>query len=90
MPLRSWAVARMAEVERMGSWVTAIYNYFASAKWSSALLKRILKFAPARSIPVLSRRTMRELVAFEGTYSLSKSKALAIIVKNFSASEQKG
>ena len=62
MPLRSWAVSRMAMVERLGSWVVPLYNYFASAKWSSALLKRILKFAPARSIPALSRHTMRALV----------------------------
>jgi Fe-S oxidoreductase len=62
MPLRSWAVARMADVERLGSLVAPLYNYFASARWSSALLKRILQFAPARSIPALSRRTMRALV----------------------------
>ena len=62
MPLRSWAVSRMAMVERLGSLVAPLYNYFASANWSSALLKRILKFAPARSIPALSRRTMRALV----------------------------
>ncbi len=62
MPLRSWAVARMADVERLGSVVAPLYNYFASAKWSSALLKSILKFAPARSIPALSHRTMRALV----------------------------
>ena len=62
MPLRSWAVARMADVERLGSLVAPLYNYFAGAKWSSALLKRILKFAPARSIPALSRHTMRALV----------------------------
>ena len=66
MPLRSWAVARMADVERLGSLVAPLYNYFAGAKWSSALLKRILKFAPARSIPALSRHTMRALVRNDG------------------------
>ena len=66
MPLRSWAVSRMASVERLGSLVAPLYNYFASARWSSALLKRILKFAPARSIPALSRRTMRKLVRQDG------------------------
>ena len=66
MPLRSWAVSRMAMVERLGSVVAPLYNYFASAKGSSALLKRILKFAPARSIPALSRRTMRALVKADG------------------------
>ena len=65
MPLRSWAVSRMASVERLGSLVAPLYNYFASARWSSALLKRILQFAPARSIPALSRRTMRALVRAE-------------------------
>ena len=66
MPLRTWAVARMADVERLGSLVAPVYNYFASAKWSSALLKRILKFAPARAIPALSRKTMQALVRADG------------------------
>ena len=66
MPLRSWAFARMSLFEGFGSWVRPLYNYFASAKWSSALLKRILQFAPARNIPTLSQITMRKLVRQDG------------------------
>ena len=87
MPLRSWAVARMADVERLGSLVAPLYNYFASAKWSSALLKGILKFAPARSIPALSRRTMRALVKSESKGSGRKVYLFADEFTNYQEAE---
>ena len=64
-PLRSWMVARMALVERLGHTVRPLYNYLASARWSSTLIKRIVSFAPERAIPPLSRHTMRQLVKAE-------------------------
>lgn len=65
MPLRTRMISRMADVERLGHLVRPIYNYFASARWSSAILKRILRFASEREIPTLSRHTMRYLVRKE-------------------------
>lgn len=50
-PLRSWMVARMAFVERLGSLMAPIYNFFAGWKPSAALIKRMVSFAPERSIP---------------------------------------
>ena len=38
-PLRSFAVARMAMVEKMGHWVWPIYNLFASWRFSSSIIK---------------------------------------------------
>lgn len=61
-PFRSWMVARMAAVERIGHLVRPLYNYFATRQWSSAVIKRMVSFAPQRSIPTLSPRTMRSLV----------------------------
>lgn len=60
--LRSWMVARMAIVGKIGSMVAPVYNFFATMEWSSALIKRILRFAAERKIPTLSRHTMRWLV----------------------------
>ena len=77
LPLRSWAFARMSLFEGFGSWVRPLYNYFASAKWSSALLKRILKFAPARNIPTLSQITMRKLVRQDGRRTCEHGGALS-------------
>jgi Fe-S oxidoreductase len=65
MPLRSFAVSRMATVEQLGHWVWPIYNLFASWKFSSNIIKNIIKFTTERDIPTLSRLTMRQAVFIE-------------------------
>jgi len=64
-PLRSFAVARMAMVEKLGHYVWPFYNLFASWKFSSNIIKHIVKFSTERDIPTLSRNTMRQLVWLE-------------------------
>ena len=64
-PLRSFAVARMAMVERFGHIVWPLYNFFASWSVSSSLIKKIIRFSAERQIPALSRSTMRTLVRRE-------------------------
>lgn len=61
-PFRSWMVARMAAIERLGHIVYPLYNIFARMPWSAALIKKMVSFAPERSIPELSPRTMRQLI----------------------------
>lgn len=61
-PFRSWMVARMAVVERLGSFVPRIYNMFARTRWTSAIIKRVVRFAAERQIPALSRYTMRKMI----------------------------
>ncbi|MBQ0137641.1 MAG: FAD-binding protein [Bacteroidales bacterium] len=61
-PFRSWMVARMAVVERLGSIVPRIYNMFARTRWTSAIIKRLVRFAAERQIPALSRYTMRKMI----------------------------
>ena len=70
-PLRSFAVARMAAVERLGHLVRPLYNFFAGWGPSAALLKRILRFASERQIPALSRRTLRQLLRRDVSASAS-------------------
>ena len=65
MPLRSFAVSRMATVEQFGHIVWPIYNFMASWKISSNIIKRIIKFSTERDIPTLSRVTMRKAVQQE-------------------------
>ena len=62
IPLRSWMVARMAMVEQLGHLVYPIYNFCASTPPVSSIIKRIVSFAPQRSIPPLCPKTMRQLV----------------------------
>lgn len=61
-PLRSWLVARMAQIEQMGRRIRPLYNLMATWKPSAAVIKHIVKFAPDRNIPQLSKKTMRQLV----------------------------
>jgi Fe-S oxidoreductase len=65
MPLRSFAVSYMATVEQFGHIVWPLYNLFASWKFSSNIIKNIIKFATEREIPTLSRVTMRTAVKRE-------------------------
>ena len=65
MPLRSFAVSRMATVEQFGHIVWPVYNLFASWKLSSNIIKRIIQFSTERDIPTLSRATMRTAVKRE-------------------------
>ena len=65
MPLRSFAVSRMATVEQLGHLVWPFYNLFASWKFSSNIIKKIIKFTTERDIPTLSRVTMRTAVKRE-------------------------
>ena len=65
MPLRSFAVSRMATVEQLGHIVWPFYNFFASWKFSSNIIKNVIKFTTERDIPTLSRVTMRKAVQQE-------------------------
>ncbi|MBQ9340261.1 MAG: FAD-binding protein [Paludibacteraceae bacterium] len=62
VPLRTWLVAHMAMIECIGGVVPDIYNFFASNKWTSALIKRVVGFSAERHIPLLCRHSMRHLV----------------------------
>lgn len=64
-PLRTWLVARMAVLEELGRKVRPLYNFMAGWKPSAAIIKHIVKFAQERSIPQLSKKTMRQLVEKE-------------------------
>ncbi len=64
-PLTPFLVARMGVIQRLGSYVYPIYNLFASWGFTSAIIKKVLKFSVERDIPKLSKRTMRELVKRE-------------------------
>ena len=56
LPLRTWMVANNVLIQEMGAFVPHIYNWFASNKWTSAVLKKIAGFAPERKIPLISRK----------------------------------
>ena len=73
-PFRSWMVAHMADVERLGHIVYPLYNLMAEGRWSSAIIKNIVSFSQQRSIPPLSPRTMRSLVSHIDNSHATKGK----------------
>ncbi|MFA6703299.1 MAG: FAD-linked oxidase C-terminal domain-containing protein [Bacteroidales bacterium] len=62
VPFRNYIVAHMPQIEKLGSPFATIYNVFASWKLSSGLIKKVINFSPDRSIPKLSRNTLRSVV----------------------------
>ncbi len=62
-PFRSWMVARMAAIERIGSLVPSIYNWCATNPFISSIIKRIVRFSPHRHIPTIARHSMRKQIA---------------------------
>ena len=50
-PLRTWMVAHNADIQRLGALMPHVYNWFASNKITSSVLKKMMGFAPERKIP---------------------------------------
>lgn len=71
VPFRVMMVSLMAQIERIGSWVPRIYNWFATTNWTAKILKNMVHFAAERHIPTLSRYTMRQLIAKEVNHQSS-------------------
>ena len=59
IPLRARAVAYLPMIHALGSIVPGITNFFLKNKLTSGIAKKILRFAPERSIPLLQKRTLR-------------------------------
>ena len=54
IPFRTWAVANISTLYRLGSLIPDFTNFLLANKFTSSLLKRILNFAPQRQIQTLS------------------------------------
>ena len=70
-PLRTWLVARMAQIERIGFLVRPLYNSFASWSLTSRIIKKTVRFSVKRQLPTLSHYSMRQLVNKENLKSAS-------------------
>lgn len=65
MPLRSWLVSQMAQIEALLQPVAPLYNFFVRWKPTAYIIKQLLSFSQSRTIPALSRKTMHQLVERE-------------------------
>ena len=59
IPLRTRAIAYISQLNKLGMLVPDITNFFFSNSYTSGLMKRVLGFAPKRSIPLLYKFTLR-------------------------------
>ncbi|MCK5463606.1 MAG: FAD-binding oxidoreductase, partial [Bacteroidales bacterium] len=62
IPVRTWIIANIAGIQKLGMAIPGLFNFFITQKILSRLLKKILGFATARSIPVLNRKTLRKWI----------------------------
>lgn len=73
VPLRSWLVANLTSIQKIGMFLPGVYNTIISNSLTSVVLKKILKFAPPRSIPKLYKTTLRNWLKQHGD-NLSRKK----------------
>jgi len=59
IPLRTRAIAYISDINKLGSIVPSITNFFMSNVLTSQIAKKVLGFAPKRSIPLLYKITLR-------------------------------
>jgi FAD/FMN-containing dehydrogenase/Fe-S oxidoreductase len=62
LPLRSLLIGYIASVNRIGSLAPSLFNFFASNRVTSGILKKSIGFATGRSIPLLYRITLRKWI----------------------------
>jgi FAD/FMN-containing dehydrogenase/Fe-S oxidoreductase len=62
IPLRTRLIAYITTINRIGSFVPYIFNFFIKNKITSWILKKLINVAPGRSIPFLYRTTLRKWI----------------------------
>jgi Fe-S oxidoreductase len=58
IPLRSWMIANITLINRLGSFYPEIFNFFLKNSLFSGIMKQVLGFTPKRNIPVLYKTTL--------------------------------
>lgn len=58
VPLRSWLIANITSLNRLGSLMPGIFNFFLKNSVFSGIFKNLLGFAPKRNIPLLFKTTL--------------------------------
>jgi Fe-S oxidoreductase len=58
IPLRSWMIANITSINRLGSILPGIFNFFLKNSFLSGTIKNLLGFAPKRNVPLLYKTTL--------------------------------
>ena len=59
IPLRTRLIANITSLNRWGSFLPSVFNFFITTPLVSGVIKRVAGFAPERAIPKLSRITLK-------------------------------
>jgi Fe-S oxidoreductase len=59
IPIRTRIIANISKLNKLGMLAPSVFNFFITNGFSSGLMKKTLGFAPARSIPVLYKTSLR-------------------------------
>lgn len=76
IPLRTRAIAYIGHLNRLGSKMPAIFNFFMGNQFFSGIAKRSLGFAPKRSIPLLYKITLTNWLRKNSSPADSNKKVL--------------
>ncbi len=60
--LRTWLIAHISTINTLGGLFPRIFNFLITNKLVSGFLKWILSFAPARTLPCISRHSLRHWI----------------------------
>ena len=71
VPFRSRLIANFTATAKLGSILPGAYNFFMRNEFTGALIKKLSGFAVKRSMPLLSKQTLR---AWYDAHKISKSK----------------
>ncbi|NBO58674.1 MAG: FAD-binding oxidoreductase, partial [Chitinophagia bacterium] len=73
VPLRSRLIANFTKVSRVASFIPSIYNVVVKNKFTSSLIKKLSGFAVDRSMPLISKQTMKSWYKKNKNALLTKS-----------------
>ncbi|HDZ41937.1 MAG TPA: FAD-binding oxidoreductase [Bacteroidetes bacterium] len=60
VPVRTLLIAYISTINKLGSILPAIYNFFLKNRFVSGLIKRVIGFAKERSMPLIYRTTLKK------------------------------
>ncbi len=62
VPVKAFLIAHLNTVQRLCTRFPFLYNGVVQTGWTAGILKRFLKFAPERTLPLLDKTTLRRWV----------------------------
>lgn len=59
-PFRAWVIGHFTQSQKLASWMPSLYNALMGNRALSGLVKKIIGFAPDRSLPEVGRTTLKK------------------------------